>query len=32
VVQSLDNVWSLLATSIAPLPGGAGGGRSHDYH
>jgi error-prone DNA polymerase len=32
VVQSLDNVWSLLATSIAPLPGAAGGGRSHDYH
>ena len=32
VVQSLDNVWSLLATSIAPLEGAAGGGRSHDYH
>jgi error-prone DNA polymerase len=31
VVQSLDNVWSLLATSIAPLEGAAGGGRSHDY-
>jgi DNA polymerase III alpha subunit len=31
VVQSLDNVWSLLATSIAPLQGAAGGGRSHDY-
>jgi error-prone DNA polymerase len=32
VVQSLDNVWSLLATSIAPLEGAAAGGRSHDYH
>jgi error-prone DNA polymerase len=32
VVQSIDNVWSLLATSIAPLDGAAGGGRSHDYH
>jgi error-prone DNA polymerase len=32
VVQSRDNVWSLLATSIAPLEGAGGGGRSHDYH
>ncbi|HYW26677.1 MAG TPA: hypothetical protein VE953_21065, partial [Terriglobales bacterium] len=32
VVQSVDNVWSLLATSIAPLEGADGGGRSHDYH
>jgi error-prone DNA polymerase len=32
VVQSVDNVWSLLASSIAPLDGAGGGGRSHDYH
>jgi len=32
VVQSIDNVWSLLATGIASLEGAAGGGRSHDYH
>jgi error-prone DNA polymerase len=31
VVQSLDNVWSLLATSITPLKGAPAGSRSHDY-
>ncbi len=32
VVQSLDNVWSLLATAIHPLQAVLGaGGRSHDY-
>ena len=31
VVQSLDKVWSLLATSITRLQGAPAGGRSHDY-
>jgi error-prone DNA polymerase len=32
-VQSLDNVWSLLATTIAPLDGVPDeASRSHDYH
>jgi error-prone DNA polymerase len=33
IVQSLDNVWSLLATAISPLEGTpSDAGRSHDYH